>query len=343
MGYKKKNGGKKAPQTPNTTGMEELKDHYFVIGTTGQAEKYRRTKEAIATYVGATFGKEMWTLVHELKEATFDEPQDIKDDATKGEIERYRIKMKMHLEEEKLYKRNKGKVFIIVIGQCTKPVKNKLASFPEEYKKFEQDDDVAGVLTKMKELVYNTTNIQYEIWTLQKQLRTGLCLRQYDREDLQTYSKRFLAQIEITEKLWGELIPWKMKDKQPTEQQEARNKILACVFLSGADIKRYRKAKLALNNNYIMGKNDYPADVPEMVKYLANFKGLDKPDYEDDDGGSATSFAQGVKCWACGKMGHYSRDCPDKSDDESESNSSYNSNGSNASKKKKKRSIGWAD
>ena len=180
MGYKKKNGGKKAPQTPNTTGMEELKDHYFVIGTTGQAEKYRRTKEAIATYVGATFGKEMWTLVHELKEATFDEPQDIKDDATKGEIERYRIKMKMHLEEEKLYKRNKGKVFIIVIGQCTKPVKNKLASFPEEYKKFEQDDDVAGVLTKMKELVYNTTNIQYEIWTLQKQLRTGLCMRQYD-------------------------------------------------------------------------------------------------------------------------------------------------------------------
>ena len=83
MTYNKKKN-KKVPTPPTTTGLDELKDHYFVIGTTGQAERYRKTKEAIATYVGATYGKEMWTLVHELKEATFTEPPELAEDATRG-------------------------------------------------------------------------------------------------------------------------------------------------------------------------------------------------------------------------------------------------------------------
>ena len=76
-----------------------------------------------------------------------------------------------------------------------------------EYKDLEDSKDVVGLLTKMEELVYNTTNVRYPYMVAQDQLRKIMTMRQDPREGLSDFAKRFLAQVEVTEQWMGPLVP----------------------------------------------------------------------------------------------------------------------------------------
>jgi hypothetical protein len=62
------------------------------------------------------------------------------------------------------YKENKAKVFFIIEGQCTYHMVNKIKS-DKDYKALEENDDMIGLLTIIKELIYNTRSVQYHYWT----------------------------------------------------------------------------------------------------------------------------------------------------------------------------------
>jgi len=73
-----------------------------------------------------------------------------------------------------------------------------------------------------------------------------------------------------------------------------------------------------LNNNYVLGKDVYPADVSAAIMMLTNRRGYGgsrQRQVEDlSDGLSVVSFAQQkekVKCYNCKKFGHIARKCPE--------------------------------
>jgi hypothetical protein len=72
---------------------------------------------------------------------------------------------------------------------------------------------------------------------MQASLTTFLTLTLHEKEGLASFGKKFMAQLEATELVWGPLIPTKYKDKSNADQAAARNKFLACVFLAG--VERY--------------------------------------------------------------------------------------------------------
>ena len=330
-------------------GLEPLKGNVFSYGTLDQSERFIKTSKVIAEYVGTEYRKEMWTLVSKKEETTFKEPVDPGKDATKGQLEKYKMELKAMMDDEKKYKKEKAKVFRIVMGQCLAAMKNKVESLPE-YPKLEENDDVIELLAKMEGLVYSTDNVQYEYWTMQSAMRKVMTLGQEPRESLVSFSRRFLAQVEVTEGVWGSLIPTKMKGKATDLQEEARNKYLACVFLAGVDRQRYKKVVDDLNNDFLSGTTNYPADVPGMLQLLSNRRGGGGSSKQVDairDGIQATSFMQrkNIKCWKCGKEGHVARECPkrknkrrDEADDDStESGDSAASGRSNTGTR-----VGWS-
>ena len=73
-------------------------------------------------------------------------------------------------------------------------------------------------------------------------------LHQQNNKHLATFYKRFTNQVEVTEGVWGPLIPAKMKGKNTEEQKKAREKFLACMFLASVDRKIYKKPIGNLNN-----------------------------------------------------------------------------------------------
>jgi Zinc knuckle len=334
------------------------KGYVYTYGIPGQTDRYIKTTKAIAEQVGKTYGKEMWRLVNDREETEFEEPKDPGDAATKGQLEKYKMLLKAHIDEMKEYKKQKAKVFRIIMGQCSPTMKNKIENLPD-YEELEDDDDVVKLLTKMRELVYSTENVQYEYWTMQASMRSLMIMRQGEKESLGSFSKRFLAQLEVTESVWGTLSPMKLKGSATDLQVKARDKYLACVFLAGVDRSRYKSVLDDLNNDFLTGVVSYPEDVPGMVALLSNRRGGGASNKKMDairDGAFSVGFSQmDRKCYKCGKKGHIAKFCKEK--EESDDDATSTSNGGTSSdddrsaksyqkkylkKKKKNPSVGWS-
>jgi hypothetical protein len=229
------------------------------------------------------------------------------------------MKLKMHLEQEDKYQQDKSKVFLIIMGQCKSPMRNKLEAL-EKYKTLKEEDDVAGLMEEIRKLVYSTDNTQYEYWTMQASMKTLVNLQQGNKEALQVFANRFLKQVESTEEIWGELYPRKKVGESIEQvQKPARDAFLACLFLAGVDRNRYKSVIDELNNEFVLGKEIYPKDVPGMLKLLTNRRGAGGDKNVDAiRDGIGVSFAQtgkrydNYRCHNCGKKGHIRRDCPKK-------------------------------
>ena len=56
-----------------------------------------------------------------------------------------------------------------------------------------EGNDVIQLLKTMKELVYSTDNVQYELWTMQAQLKRFVNIKQQPNEDPLAFTKRYLV------------------------------------------------------------------------------------------------------------------------------------------------------
>jgi hypothetical protein len=179
----------------------------------------------------------------------------------------------------------------------------------------EKNDDMIGLLKRMNGFAFATDGVHYEFWTMKSVMKKLLETRQGAQESLGNFSKRFLAQLKVTEDVWGPLIPAKMKGKALDVQEKARNKYLACVFLAGVDKIRYEKAVNELNNDFLLGAVSYPDDIAGMMSLLSNRQDGDskKKQGVHDDVTLVTNFLQeSIVCYCCGKKGHSSFNCPMK-------------------------------
>jgi hypothetical protein len=225
--------------------------------------------------------------------------------------------LSMSYKKAEQYEQEKAQLFRVIIGQCKLVLKTKVESLPK-FKEMDEADDVLGLLGLIETQVYNTDNVQYDYWTMQATMRTLLSMRQKPKELLGEFAKRFLAQQEMTERIWGKLVPSKMKGKNSDVQDKSRLQFLACVFLAGVDRGQYKVVIDDLNNEFLMGKQCYPGDVQGMVNLLNNRRGDDRNNSQVDamnDGVMVTSFNQTEerrKCFICKEAGHIASNCPKK-------------------------------
>jgi hypothetical protein len=120
-----------------------------------------------------------------------------------------------------------------------------------------------------------------------------------------------------------------MKGKALTDQEKARGKFLACLFLNGADRERFKQVVNNLNNDFILGKISYPEDAAGMLHLLSNHRGNSGGPSKQletlQDGVISTSFTQtgataknkqNRKCNYCKMFGHLEENCRKKVADE---------------------------
>jgi hypothetical protein len=327
-------------------GIEELGGNIFQYGIPGQQVKYNRTKKAIADFVGITSdcGQELYTAIMEGVEPVFEEPEDPGAKATKGQLQRYDILLKKVLAKEEKYNIEKAKLFRLIVGQCSQQMRNKIEAMPD-YKKLEKAVDFVELLKRMKEIVDGTDNTQYLFWKMQAQLSKLVFMKQEPNESVANYSKRFEDQVEATESVFGPLVPtFDYKGDHSEEQLKHRNKLLACLFLAGADRGRFKSVVDDLGNEFQFGKINYPDDVTGMTQLLTNRRGVKTPSakqIEEIQDGVYTSFQQAnshpkLVCNYCGMKGHASEACYKRIADEAAKNK--NSNGGSTSN-----TQGWFD
>ena len=142
--------------------------------------------KAIAECVGVSHSREMWTLVENRREMMFTEPAMPKELVGKAALEKCKMLLKVHMEDEKRCKREKVKVFRLIMGQCLAAMKNEIESLPD-YQDSEDEDDVVGLLKKMKDLACAMDNAQCECWMMQNVMRKLVSMWQEPKEILENF------------------------------------------------------------------------------------------------------------------------------------------------------------
>jgi hypothetical protein len=121
--------------------------------------------------------------------------------------------------------------------------------------------------------------------------------------------------LKVTEQQWGKLIPYKLRDETEAIQLEERNQFIACLFLGSVDHGRYKAAIDELANDFTLGNNNYPKDIPGMVSMPSNRRGgTAKKRIDELKDGILTRFHQSgtKKCSYCKKSGHTVDECRKK-------------------------------
>ena len=272
-GNKDSSSNKRTDHQPQSKGdIEGLPVYTF--GSKNNSETYTKTTEAIGNYVGREYGKAMRILVVKGKEAppsmptAPDNPLDTTVAASSAQWRAYDKGLDYYYKQLQLYNERKGKVFIVIMGQCTTTMKNKIEG-TATYDDMENGDKVIDLLKLIKELSYATNTIQYPFFTSADQFRRAGTVRQLGHEDLATFYNRWMSQLEVLESQYGVLVPTELVDTN-IDKDEAEKHFKACLFLLAVDRKKYGHVLEELNNQYLNGARPYPTSVEGVINMLTH-------------------------------------------------------------------------
>jgi hypothetical protein len=181
-------------------GIPELRNYIFQFGS-NQRSQYNHNVRAIGDYCGCTYSKEMQELVEDGIENMPEEPAKPKTKKTETdswEVVKYEKELAEWIKDVKQYKKDKGRVFLVVKQQCSLAVCNKVEE-QKEYKDIEKVSDVVGLLKIIKELMYNIRSVQYEHWVTTLAVRQLAVCKQGDKESLPNFYRRFKSFLEMGE------------------------------------------------------------------------------------------------------------------------------------------------
>ena len=292
----------------------------------GKAGSYERITQEIAEYVGRTYGYQMRVLVSQLVETPIDPPE-LAEKPTEAQKMIWGKEYDSYLKKRDKYDDHKAKVFVIILGQCEEPMKNRIEGM-NGYTSADTRSDVVELLKMIKDASYGGTDMKYPAKQAAVALRQLMGVCQSEKEHLTLYYKRFQSLIERVELSYGVIAPVGVAERNPkyskAKDQEKmvsveRDRLLAYLFVAGA--KRDFKPMLrGLDNDYMLGDDRYPDTVEEALQVLMIYeernvykkKGPSKKEKEDTPG---LSFAQREEmyqkglCFKCGKKGHKAREC----------------------------------
>ena len=292
-------------------GLGLAKTDIFMYGIKGQEDKFLKTRKALCDIVGTSkdYGNKMHKYLTKKEVPQFPEPPEPQP-AKEGEkistaqMEKYKMKLRDSIDEEKSWEEQLGRMFRTILAMSAPPMRNTIESDPK-FDKLYAANDVNGLLDLMKEKVYGTDERKDQLYVTAGAMMKLHNMQQHPLESHANFHKQFISQAEVTEAVWGPLIPQHMKGKPTDAQEKARKAYLARVWLHCLH-KNHQGAVNELSKAHINGRKEYPADLEAALSWItehtevandshSNMSKLHKSNShanKDDGTKNVTSFTQ---------------------------------------------------
>ena len=291
---------------------------------------------------------------------------------------RWDMEVNKYFAREDALKENSSAFFSLITELVSKITKSKLKS-KTGFTDSERNSNIVWLLETLEDIILNFEDITPKILALDDQLERIIKLRQ-GSQDNEDYLKQVKKEIKIYEKhggsfLWGKYqqdtlektMDKLKKDKESNggvaytadeltelkkiETEKLKEEIVAMSLIKRADKKRFGNLQIQLKNSFLLGSNEYPTTVPDVLKILNNYKpewknGVNpnansrNNDHNNNNSnnnsnngvsllqtqnngcniaflrGTNHSFFPNITCRLCGFTGHYQSHCPIAIDDQ---------------------------
>ena len=346
----RRGGPTRAPRRDNKVallpeGIEELKE--CVFDCEGRGTDFKRNCEALATYVARSMrnGGDMHFCI--TTQTMFTPPEPTRPTIYADQIQQldYRIERAEYVKQLNLIRSQLRSIYSTIWSQCTERMRARVVG-QANYGVMHAQQDSLQLLNTLRTLTHNFDSRRYNYMSLfiaDRRLRNFF---QGANMDTATYFHRIKHLVAIIDQVGGtigqhpclvskemELLTGYSIDIRAAHDQvtlalaqaKARDKYLACLFLSNACKERYGNAIDDLHNDYLKGhRNTYPESLNEAYAFLDDvrmpkaqkvapaasfaqeFQGV------DEDKGVWTFVQNGkkvVRCFGCGKKNTYLNSC----------------------------------
>jgi hypothetical protein len=309
--YKKKWNTNKKKQFPSKPairpekfigGKEELDGNYFDCTGYGQSDRFVKSVQKIADYIGQEYKcggvsrtevmtQEMviipmptrpvgtrTTADNNTVTITPPDALDISDYQSAKKVADYQILNQLE---------NRQKIFSLVWQQCTESMHAKIKAH-RDYQTIEQDLNGVHLLKVIKLICFN---IEDEKYIPQKVHETKAAFYQLKqgRDSDQAYQIRFMNTVQVIEQCGASLgedpmirimvckdLGYNVGTTLPTEVAEIKKTVrdytLGAALILGADPERYTSMIRGLKNASLAGRDEWPKNVTEAYNYLSKWE-----------------------------------------------------------------------
>jgi hypothetical protein len=201
---------------------KELGEFVYKIGCNDQADAFICTTEAIAEYVGVTYGWEMRMLVKNRPKKVFTKPTmptteakvttrsqagtevEVLGSVSSAQMADYKAELDNYHRDTRAYRENKAKVFVVILGQRTVVVLSWLEN-GQGLANLEVNLDVIGLLEKLGTMAFSKGGAVQEpfVSSLVYSLRRLTMIQQGSKEAVAKYYKRLKISADVLGGHWG--------------------------------------------------------------------------------------------------------------------------------------------
>ena len=287
---------KKDPKSTFQGKIAELEGYVYDVVSNHPTKSYQKTTEEIAEYVGRTIkdADKFCMGMIELNLPPIVEPTDPTDPSNPIQMQKWETAWRQYQKERNDRKANQGLVYGIVLGQCTKAMRDELDT-NSGWKTINANSNVIGLL----KLIQASSNIKVNKGEFSHQrIEAEMSLLTFKQRNLSQddYHRAFRDKLDLYEQLTGPIanestrlnqylktvmkIPGGLAGATPsdliTAKTDCRERYIATLFLLNADPARRGQMVTKMKNDYVMHGSPYPATLADTLLQMKRYKPAEK-------------------------------------------------------------------
>ena len=335
---RKKGGFPRKPQTNTnrpTTKFDgrcpELKGFTYDHGEHKHADQFILTTKEIQNFVGRTFKNagDITAAIGSLSLPENIEPEEPDDPDNKIEMKKWERSYDRYCKSTKDLEEHVKTLYNLVWGQCSESMQQKIESM-DTYQSMYQSNDGIALLIAIKNTSYDYQSQKYRVESIMDANYRLMTLHQ-NNLTTQQYYEQFSNALAVYIHCGGSIEPdpgvlqyaaakgnWTGTITN-AQKAAAREMMWANWFIIHSDRSPFGDLITGLQNNYLMGQDNYPKTLTDAYSRLVNWK-LPTGNNQSGNTGAGISFntigevkvkwKAHITCHNCGEKGIFLNECP---------------------------------